>query len=86
MSRDSQMGESSVAGRYARPLLAVILIFTCVSFSLIWIKEPIFRRAMIVAGVCLTLWLTEVVPTPISLGCILVSTTGPLVLNLVSIP
>ncbi len=62
MSRDSQRGESSLAGRFARPLLALILIFTCVSFSMIWVEEPIFRRAMIVAGVCLTLWLTEAVP------------------------
>ena len=49
MSRDSQMGESSLAGRYARPLLAVILIFTCVSFSIIWIEEPIFRSATLAA-------------------------------------
>lgn len=62
MSRDSQIGESSLARRYARPVFAFILIFACVSSSLIWIEEPIFRRAMIVVGVCLTLWLTEVVP------------------------
>jgi len=52
MSRDSQIGKSSLAGRYARPLLAVLLISTWVSLSIIWIEEPIFRRAMIVAGVC----------------------------------
>ncbi len=62
MNGDSQTGKSSLAGRYARPLLAVVLISAWVSISIIWIEEPIFRRAMIVASVCLTLWLTEVVP------------------------
>lgn len=62
MSRDSQKDESSLARRYARPLLASILSFACVSASVIWIEQPIFKRALIVAGICLTLWLTEVVP------------------------
>jgi sodium-dependent dicarboxylate transporter 2/3/5 len=62
MSRDSQEDESNLARRYARPLLATILSFVCVSASVIWIQEPIFKRALIVAGICLTLWLTEVVP------------------------
>lgn len=56
------MADSNWAGSYARPLLAVIFIVACLSSALIWIQEPILRRAMIVAGVCLTLWLTEVVP------------------------
>lgn len=52
----------SPARSYARPLLAFILILACVSFSIIWIEGSIFKRTLIVAGVCLTLWLTEVVP------------------------
>ncbi len=47
---------------YRRLLLAAILIVGCLSVSLIWITEPVMSRATIVAGVCLTLWLTEVVP------------------------
>lgn len=62
MSRDSQIAKINLAGRYTRPVLALILIFACVSVSITWIEDPLFRRAIIVAGVCLTLWLTEVVP------------------------
>ena len=62
MSRESQIDKLSLAGRYARASVALILILACVSVSIIWIEEPIFQGALIVAAVCLTLWLTEVVP------------------------
>ena len=62
MSRELQIAKLSPAGRYARTVLALILILACVSVSLIWIEDQIFQRALIVAAVCLTLWLTEVVP------------------------
>jgi solute carrier family 13 (sodium-dependent dicarboxylate transporter), member 2/3/5 len=61
MSREGRNDDSTVS-RYLRPLLALILISVFVASSLIWIQEPILRRAIIVAAVCLTLWLTEVVP------------------------
>ena len=62
MIREARQADSSLASRHARLFLALILISVCVSFSIIWIQEPILQRAIIVAGVCLTLWLTEVVP------------------------
>jgi len=47
---------------YRRLLLAAILIVSCLSVSLIWISDPVLSRATMVTGVCLILWLTEVVP------------------------
>ena len=55
-------GDSKPAKPYARPLLALILIIACLSSALIWIREPILKRTIIVASVYLTLSLTEVVP------------------------
>src|SRR5688572_2523591 len=54
--------DSSFSARYARPVLAAILMALCVFSSVFWIQTPILRSAIIVASVCLTLWLTEVVP------------------------
>jgi len=54
--------DSILTSRHARPLLALLIISACVAFSLIWIQDPVLRRATIITGVCLTLWLTEVVP------------------------
>jgi sodium-dependent dicarboxylate transporter 2/3/5 len=62
MSREVIRDDSSLASRHTRALLALTLISISVSLSLILIQEPILRRAIIVAGVCLALWLTEVVP------------------------
>ena len=62
MSHVVLRGDSKSARSYARPSLAVVIIVACLSSALIWIKDPLLRRAIIVAGVCLTLWLTEVVP------------------------
>jgi len=62
MSRELQIAKLSPAVRYARALLALVLISASVSISLIWIEDPILQRAVIIAAVCLTLWLTEVVP------------------------
>jgi hypothetical protein len=61
MSRELQL-KFKPARSYARPLLAFILIIGCVSFSIIWVEGSIFKRALVTAAVCLTLWLTEVVP------------------------
>jgi sodium-dependent dicarboxylate transporter 2/3/5 len=47
---------------YRRLLLAAFLLVGCLGISLIWIRDPVLSRTTIVAGVCLTLWLTEVVP------------------------
>lgn len=47
---------------HTRHLLALTLIVICISASLLAIHEAIIQRAVIVAGVCLVLWLTEVVP------------------------
>jgi sodium-dependent dicarboxylate transporter 2/3/5 len=62
MSTGAAKAGLSLFKRHARRLLAFILIFFCVLASLIWIREPVLRRATIVACVCLTLWLTEAVP------------------------
>jgi sodium-dependent dicarboxylate transporter 2/3/5 len=62
MSTKAAEAGLSLFKRHARRLLAFILIFFCVLASLIWIREPVLRRATIVASVCLTLWLTEAVP------------------------
>jgi solute carrier family 13 (sodium-dependent dicarboxylate transporter), member 2/3/5 len=62
MSRKILKADSGLATRYARYFLALILISVFIVSSLIWIKEPILRRGILVAAVCLTLWLTEVVP------------------------
>lgn len=53
----------SISGRpYIRLLLAVGIIAACLISSLVWIREPLLQRAIIVAGIYLTLSLTEVVP------------------------
>lgn len=38
------------------------MIISVVSSSLLWIENPLHARAAAVAGVCLTLWLSEAVP------------------------
>ena len=48
--------------RYPRPFLALLLTSVCVSASLTLIHEPVLKRAVLIAGVCLILWLTEVAP------------------------
>lgn len=62
MSRKTQESDFSFGRRYARYFIALIVISVVIAASLLWIHEPILRRAIIVAAVCLTLWLTEVVP------------------------
>jgi len=41
---------------------AGILATALVVSSWIWINDPVFARAVAIAGICLVLWLTEVVP------------------------
>ncbi|HKO96872.1 MAG TPA: DASS family sodium-coupled anion symporter [Pyrinomonadaceae bacterium] len=54
--------ESISARPDLRPLLAGGIIAACLISSLVWIREPVLQRAIIVAGIYLTLSLTEVVP------------------------
>ena len=50
---------SNLASRwFVAGLLATALVIS----SWIWIKDPLFARALAIAGICLVLWLTEVVP------------------------
>ena len=46
----------------SRWFLAGLLATALVIASWIWIKDPLFARALAIAGICLVLWLTEVVP------------------------
>ncbi|MGI9065495.1 MAG: SLC13 family permease, partial [Pyrinomonadaceae bacterium] len=41
---------------------AGVLATALVVSSWIWINDPVFARAVAIAGICLVLWLTEVVP------------------------
>ncbi len=45
-----------------RRSVAAILIAALVVSSWLWITDPVFARAVAIAGTCLVLWLTEVVP------------------------
>ncbi len=45
-----------------RQSLAASLIAALVVMSWLWISDPVFARAVAIAGTCLVLWLTEVVP------------------------
>lgn len=45
-----------------RWFVAAILVAIVVVSALLGIKEPVFSRAVAIAGTCLVLWLTEVVP------------------------
>jgi sodium-dependent dicarboxylate transporter 2/3/5 len=49
----------SLTGRWR---VAIILVAVLVTSSWLGIKDPVFARAIAIAGVCLVLWLTEVVP------------------------
>lgn len=58
----TRTAESISIRPHLRPLLAVAIIAACLISSLVWIEEPLLQRAIIVAGIYLTLSLTEVVP------------------------
>lgn len=45
-----------------RWFVAGILATTLVVSSWLWIKDPVFARAVAIAGICIVLWLTELVP------------------------
>ena len=45
-----------------RWFVATIFATLLVISSWLWIKDAIFARAIVIAGICLALWLTEVVP------------------------
>ena len=45
-----------------RWFVASILVAALVITSWVWIDDPVFSRTLAIAGFCLVLWLTEVVP------------------------
>jgi sodium-dependent dicarboxylate transporter 2/3/5 len=53
---------SNIGSLTARWLVAIILGAILVTATWLGIKDPIFARAIAIAGICLVLWLTEVVP------------------------
>ena len=52
----------SLSGRWIRPAIAMAGVSA--SFLVAWlgVDDPIVARSVVIAGVCLTLWLTELVP------------------------
>ena len=53
---------STFSNLTTRWLIAGILATALVISSCLWIKDPVFARALAIAGICLVFWLTEVVP------------------------
>src|SRR5215208_2407986 len=51
--------ESALAMRW---IIAAVTITVISAVSLTLIEDPLLARTLIVAGVCLTLWLSEVIP------------------------
>jgi sodium-dependent dicarboxylate transporter 2/3/5 len=45
-----------------RRFVAGILVTAIVASSWLWVRDAVFARALAIAGICLVLWLTEVVP------------------------
>jgi sodium-dependent dicarboxylate transporter 2/3/5 len=82
------------ANRWRRAIAALASLVV-IALSLGSSAEPRLARSALVAGLCLVLWLTEVVPPYVPtlvlwdvlmiLGCVLISLTGPFVLSLVGI-
>ncbi|HYH86862.1 MAG TPA: DASS family sodium-coupled anion symporter [Pyrinomonadaceae bacterium] len=54
--------ESRPFALHARRASVIVIIAGLAALSLVWIKDPLIARAVVVAGVCLTLWLSEAVP------------------------
>ncbi len=57
-----KLKNSNLSNTIVRWSLAAILIAALVISSFLWIENPVFARAVAIAGTCLVLWLTEVVP------------------------
>ena len=53
---------SSPARRWIRPAAAVAGVAASVLVAWLAVDSPIIARSIVIAGVCLTLWLTELVP------------------------
>jgi sodium-dependent dicarboxylate transporter 2/3/5 len=53
---------SSPSKRWVRPALAVTGIAASLLVAWLGVDSPIVARSVLIAGVCLTLWLTELVP------------------------
>jgi solute carrier family 13 (sodium-dependent dicarboxylate transporter), member 2/3/5 len=62
-----------------RWFVAGILATALVISSWLWIGDPLFARALAIAGICLVLWLTEVVPP--YMPTLLLWAMTPLLLN-----
>lgn len=61
---------SHLANLMIRRFVAAILIAAVVVSSWLLIRDPIFARAVAIAGICLVLWLTEVVPPYVPTLCL----------------
>ena len=70
---------STSSNLISRWFIASILATALVISSWLWIKDPVFARALAIAGVCLALWLTEVVPPYVP--TLLLWAMTPLLLN-----
>lgn len=59
----SIMNDSENKGKfYLKPILVSIIACAVCAFSLVFFENPIQARAMLIAGICLVLWLSEIVP------------------------
>ena len=59
LSAHVERGKSFLATRW---MLAAATIIVLSALSLTLIEDPLLARTLIVAGTCLTLWLSEAVP------------------------
>lgn len=61
-STKAVFSNSTLCNLTVRWFVAGILATALLLSSWLWIKDPVFARALAIAGICLVLWLTEVVP------------------------
>lgn len=61
-STKAVLTNSNLSNLTARWIVAGTLVTALVISSWLWIEDPVFARALAIAGICLVLWLTEVVP------------------------
>ncbi len=58
----SSLAKPGVRSLTVRWIVAGILVVTAVLSSWFWVADPVSARVLAIAGTCLVLWLTEVVP------------------------
>jgi sodium-dependent dicarboxylate transporter 2/3/5 len=61
-STKAVLTNSNLSNLTVRRFVASTLAPALVISSWLWMKDPVFARALAIAGICLVLWLTEVVP------------------------